>query len=449
MKSNFLSIQFRQNLFIAIILLVFSCGGSSDELSIEDTDPTPEETPIVTINSVITFNEPGQLINVFYYDIKFGNKAITSDSQAKEIFGIDDANGIRIPIFGNISKPSHPNEGVVIDTYYESIINSINLAKDARGTKEFKIFASKKLDNINSFPDWVKDENGIIPEKYAILLADFIEYMNTKNIKIDYLGIDNEYVYNEGNITPEKYAETVDFLRNLASTRGFDMPLLLGYDDYGPNKRNWVKTLMDNNWGDKMDVYGTHYYPEWRPKTKLITDLVLIGDRPFWSTEAHWNAKSDVDDLEEAEAGMVSLWDQIDVGMSGFMWWGYDGLDSSLRSNLMRAASVPLLGSRPIKITDIDGEDITELGKLQTRAFIEDKTITVYAINMSTTNSFDDYSFKLEGASIEENVFCKQWSDSATNQGNTYLLNAIGDNKNVFSITLPKRSVSRCTLTLK
>ncbi|WP_157961166.1 hypothetical protein [Lutibacter citreus] len=441
--------QFKNNLFITIsLLLLLSCGGNKDELLNEESEFEQEETIITTINSVITFNEPGQLINVFYYDVKFGNKAVTSASQAKEIFGIDDLNGIRIPIFGNINKPAHPNEGVIIDSYYEGIINSINFAKEARGTKEFKVFASKKLDGADSFPDWVKDDNGIVPEKYAILLADFIEFMNSENIQIDYLGIDNEFIYNEGNITPEKYSETIDFLRNIALTRGFEMPLLLGYDDYGPNKRNWVKTLMDNNWGDKMDVYGTHYYPEWRPKTKLLNDLALIGNRPFWSTEPHWNAKSDVNDLDEAEAGMVSLWDQIDVGMSGFMWWGY-GTDNSLRSNLMRAASVPLLGSRPIKITDVDGEDITELGKLQTRAFIEDKSITVYAINMSSSNSFENYTFKLDGGIIEEKVYCKQWSNVLSNEGDTHLINPIGDNSNVFSITLPKRSISRFVFTIK
>ncbi len=436
-------------ILITIIHLFLSCGGSNDDESVEvlpDTEPI--ETPEIKIHSVISYDNPGQLINVFYYDIKYGNKAITTASQAKEIFTIDDANGIRIPIFGNVGKPAHPSEGVVLDSYYESIINSINFAKEARGSKEFKIFASKKLDGQNSFPDWVKDEDGIIPKKYAILLADFIAYMNANNIQIDYFGIDNEFVYNEGNITPQKYSETIDELRVLATARNFEMPLLLGYDDYGPNKRNWVKTLIDNGWGDKMDVYGTHYYPEYRPKTKLLVDLDLIGDRPFWSTEPHWNAKSADDDLEEAEAGMVSLWDQIDVGMSGFMWWAY-GLDTSLRSNLMRAASVPLLGARPIKITDIDGEDISELGKLQTRAFIEDKTITVYAINMSTTKIMNDYTFKLEGSSIVDTINCIQWSDLSTNEGEHFVINPIGDDVDMFQQTLPKRSISRFTFTIE
>lgn len=54
-----------------------------------------------------------------------------------------------------------------------------------------------------SFPDWVKDSNGVIPEQYAIMLADFLSYMKEKNIIIDVLGIDNEENFNEGKITPK------------------------------------------------------------------------------------------------------------------------------------------------------------------------------------------------------------------------------------------------------
>ena len=56
-------------------------------------------------------------------------------------------------------------------------------------------------------------------------------------------------VYNEGNITPQKYAQTITALRNLATIRGFTVPLLVGYEDYGLNKSNWMKSLINNGWG--------------------------------------------------------------------------------------------------------------------------------------------------------------------------------------------------------
>lgn len=369
---------------------------------------------------------------------------------ANDIFVEDHVNGMRIPILGNMKSPAHPSPGVVISSEYDGYVNSINLAKQARGGKDFKIFASKKLndgDGLNSFPAWVKDANGIIPDKYAILLADFIEYMNSKNIQIDYLGIDNEYIYNEGKITPQKYSETIDNLRTLANNRGFTMPILVGYDDYGPNKRNWVKTLMNSGWGDKMDIYGTHYYPQWRPMNKLLADLNLIGNRPFWATESHWDAKSNINDLQEAEAAIVTLWDQIDVGMSGFMWWNYQL--TGLRGNLMRAFSTPLLGARPISITDIDGKDISSLGKLQTRAFKEGNTITIFAVNINNTKSYNDYAFKLEGSSIVSNVNIKQWTDTTSENGSIKFVSPIGHLKNIFSLTLPKRSITTLMFTIQ
>jgi hypothetical protein len=224
------------------------------------------------------------------------------------------------------------------------------------------------------------------------------------------------------------------------------MPLLVGYEDYGPNKLNWLKTLMNNGWGDKMDIYGTHYYPHLRPKDKLIADIALIGNIPFWSTEPHWDSDAAVNDFDEAEQGMLALWDQIDLGMSGFMWWNYEL--NSLRGKLMRAASVPLLGAKPIKITDIDGENIATLGKLQTRAFIEGKTITVFAINMNNT-VLNNYTFKIEGTSILGKVNSLLWTETSAIDGVSSLIIPEGDTSNIFSLTLPVRSITRFTFEIK
>lgn len=433
-------------LIVVLSGFVMGCSSSSDDDTLVVVT-YPVLDPTNTIQSIITLDNPGKLIDVFFYDVKQGNMNITTESQANEIFKFDDSNGLRIPIRGEDYIPAHPSEGVVVADLYKDILTSINLAKQARGTKEFKIFASKKLNNQTSFPSWVKDANGIIPEKYAILLADFIEFMISNGVQIDYLGIDNEYVYNEGQITPQKYSETIASLRILALNRSFEMPLLVGYDDYGPNKRDWVKTLVNSGWGDTMDIYGTHYYPKYRPMSKLLIDLELIGNTPFWSTEPHWDAKADINDFDEAEAGIVTLWDQIDAGMSGFMWWNYD-IDNNVRSKLMRAVSAPLLGAKPIRITDIDGEDITELGKLQTRAFIEDKIITVYAVNMNSTVQ-EEYTFKVEDSSIEGEVVSLQWTETSSINGVVKLIDPEGDAKNIFSLTLPKRSISRFIFNIK
>lgn len=441
--------RFNYLLLLVLPVLLVSCSSGEDSNGNDpNTNPAPVPAPVPdkTIQSLITYTNPGKVIDVFYYDIKQTNRNVTSAAMANEIFVVDDANGMRIPIFGTDAVPAHPSEGVVVDNLYTDMIKAINFAKQARGTKEFKIFASKKLEAKTSFPAWVKDADGIIPSKYAILLADFLVFMKSKNIKVDYLGIDNEFIYNEGNLTPQKYSQTIDFLKTQLINKGIDMPILIGYEDYGPNKQNWLKTLINNGWGDKMDIYGTHYYPHLRPKDKLIADLALIGTKPFWSTEPHWDNDPAVNDFDEAEQGMLALWDQIDLGMSGFMWWNYEL--NSLRGKLMRAASVPLLGSKPIKITDIDGEDITALGKLQTRAFIEGKTITVFAVNMSNT-VLNNYTFKIDGTSILGKISSLQWTETSAIDGVSLLINSEGDSSNIFSLTLPQRSITRFTFEIK
>ncbi|MDO6737778.1 hypothetical protein [Wenyingzhuangia sp. 2_MG-2023] len=439
---------------VIVVLLFQAIACADDNSSIDTVEPDSdqitdsEEFDPATIHSVISFENPGKLIDVFFYDVKYAARNTTNATTAYTIFKEDGLNGLRVSILGTDKDNAHPSEGVVDEAVYERFITSINLAKAVRGNDDTYVFASKKLEGQGSFPDWVKGDDGIIPEKYAILVADFLEFMKSKNVKIDYLGIDNEYVYNEGNITPQKYAETIAELRSLAIERDFDIPVLVGYEDFGPNKNKWVKTLFENGWGDTMEIYGTHYYPKYRPKANLVKDLDLVGNMPFWSTEPHWDTKGTVNDFDEAEQGIVALWDQIDVGMTGFMWWDLNYNASNVRKHLIRAISVPLLGARPIQVTDIDGEDITDLGKLQTRAFIEDKTITVFAVNMNTTVR-DDYTFQVKDASIDGGVRTIHWTDGGVVTGTEKLIDVEGEEDNIFMFTLPERSISRFTFKIK
>jgi hypothetical protein len=438
-------------------LLVCTCCSKSDDqisdltdsdltdVSAADSTNVSDSTDLtLTYDDAVIYPEiKGDKIDVFFYDLKYWIGAVNSETKANYLFIEDGMNGLRIPIFGNDSKSAHPSSGVVDASYYETLIASINQAKSVIGSSDFTIFASKKLEGDASFPDWVKDDDGIIPSEYARLLADYIEYFNDNGISIDVLGIDNERVYNEGNITPEKYKETIDSLISYSLQDNFTMPLTIAPEDYGPNKNSWMKTMSENGWLDRMDYYGTHYYPAYRPISGLMSDLDYAGDIPFWSTEPHWDNKSDQDELAVAEYSMCALWDQIDQGMTGFMWWGYEL--TTLRGYMMRNASVPLLNAQPIYMNDMDGVDISTLGMLQTRAFIEEDQITVYAINMSST-TYEDYGFKLNSGSINGSVTYKQWTDDSDKSGISGSASSVSDEK--FQLTLPERSITSFTFTL-
>lgn len=391
----------------------------------------------------------GKVIKHLFFDLKSNNAAISSLNVANNLFVNDDFDGLRISILGNANRPAHPSEGVIVSKYYQYLINSIKRAQTARGNKELTIFASKKLEGKNSFPDWVKDENGVIPEKYGIMLVDYLLYMKENDIHVDVLAIDNEANFNEGKITPEKHAAVVAYLKEQADLKGFDMPLILGPDRYEPMGNVgscWLKNFLDANYGSTLDIYGTHYYPSHRYFDKLKYELSLIGDRPFWATEPHWSSPVAAPDmLLHAETAIATLWDQTDLGMDAFMWWAYQRA-GSLRGCLMRAVSVPIHGAQPIQMIDHDGVDTFTKGKLQTRAFRKGNTIDVYLINMCAKEelgqavAYKDYEIGLDAEHIDGDVSYVQWTDTSAVEGTNYTTTTI-DGKKVM-LTIPKRSIT-------
>lgn len=416
-------------------------------LSEPDPDPEPE-----TDATIYPEQYYGKVIKDFFLDLKGNLGGVGSDKAANDFFVLDGMNGVRIPVLGSSDRPTHPSAGVVDDSegYYAKLINSINRAKKARGNNEFIIFASKKLNAKESFPDWVKDSNGVIPEQYAIMLADFLSYMKEKNIIIDVLGIDNEENFNEGKITPKKHIQIVDKLKALAIEKGFKMPLIAGPDRYQPMgdvDNCWMKQFVVENRGDCLDIYGMHYYPKHREIFDALKfELSLIGDRPFWATEPHWDAKDGENDmLDYAETAICTLWDQTDLGMDGFMWWSYKRT-GDLRGNLMRIISVPIKDARPIVMDDHDGRDTKEKYKLQTRAFRKGNTISVYVINMcnkddiATAKAYQDYVFGLKTGMIDGEVEYMQWTDDTPVEGVQGNAQKIDDSN--FSLTLPVRSIT-------
>lgn len=387
-------------------------------------------------------NYIGKKIEFFFFDVKGNASGVNSSAKATDYYITDDMNGIRISIYGDDAHPAHPSAGTVLSSEYTAMINSIKNARAARSGKDFYVFASKKLDGQNSFPAWTKDANGVIVTEYVKLLIDYFQFMKNNDITIDYLAIQNEEMYNEGNITPAKHKAIVDSVRAFTARMKMKMPLIIGYEDYGPNKNNWMKNLFNNNWIDYMDVYGTHYYPHLRPISGLNEDLKYANaaQKPFWSTEPHWDNKSDVDDWQEAEEGMCALWDQVEVGMTGFMWWAY-ARSGSLRGNLMRAASVPLKDAQMIDMNDVDGRGTMTNGKLQTRAFRENNLITVYVVNNHVSNVYTNYGFGISEGSIVGNVSATQWTKaSGSIDGATSTLSPESASK--FRMTIPAQSIS-------
>lgn len=397
------------------------------------------------LGAVIIPQSAMHTIDYLFYDLKSHWGSTMSDDKADQLFVEDGFNGVRTSIYGTQDKPdttngkpAHPEAGVVVESYYEPEIQKIQQAL-ARNP-DLIVFASKKLNGQYSFPDWVMQGSGIIPDQYAILLADYIEFMESKGIPTHYLGLDNEYVFNEGYIWPDRFRKVVEALNLLATERGFEMPIIVGYEDYSPGRNDWMKNLSANGWSDSMDLYGTHYYPEDRTEAdveKLLADISYNGYKDRWHTELHWNTKSDIEDILEIEDGFASLLDMTDRGFNGLMWWDYSR--SGLRGTLMQELTSNLLGYQPIMMLDHDGEDILEDGKVHTRAFIKGNQLIVWALNLGTETSYSSYRFQLATASPAGDIQVKQWSATETNGAESTIT---ASESGVFQFDLPAQTVT-------
>lgn len=421
-----------------------------------------EEVEIIPDANLFPKNKFGRVTKYFFYDLKYLPGSLNSD-KAKEVFS-HGVNGLRIPILGNGSPSAHPSSGNVDDEAYAKLITSINNAKQASVGKQMTIFASKKLQGDESFPDWVINKsNGKISikvDEYVEMLFDYVKFMNTKGVIIDVLGIDNEPEYNKANITPEQYKNIVDGLKAKLKENGLKVPLFIGPERYSPQGNvdgAWLKNLYDKKYDDRLDIFGTHYYPANHNQSdfnKLKYEHSLVGEKEFWATEPHWsnNEEAKADMFTASEQAICALWDQTDLGMDAFMWWDYEW-SGTLRGNLMKSVSSPLLGSQPVKIVDHDGEGIMTLGKLQTRAFIKDNIINLYMLNVVPKNQiskaveYKAYKIKIDESVIDGNVEYTLWTDDTSVSGENKMAEKLNDN--IFSLDIPKRSILHVRLKIK
>ncbi|VGO15668.1 hypothetical protein PDESU_04253 [Pontiella desulfatans] len=401
-------------------------------------------------DEVVVFpKEKGVKIDRFFYDFKSPSAPwkFTQKGWAKTLLEEYGFNGIRTSIYGTGSKPAHPEPGVVLEEYYQGETKGLKLARKIRPNTI--IFASKKLDNTQSFPDWTKGAKGVIPEKYAILVADYLEYMKGEGLEVDVLAIDNERRFNEGNIMPETHRDVVLELRRLTAERGLRMPKVVGHEDYAVGRHKWMETF-DSLQSDTMDIFGAHYYPRARLLEKLKSDLAYAGDREKWHTELHWDSHGDPkatnDSMETAVCSFLALWDCVDQGMNGLMWWDFSP-KKNRRNHLMHAASVPLVNAWPLKVIDPDGAETVDLNQLHTRAFLQGDTLTIYAINHDSAKEWKDLRFKLATGRIAGKIEGRQWSDGGPAEGNVGTIKPFM--RGSFRVNLAPGTISVFSLNIK
>lgn len=370
-----------------------------------------------------------QLIANWGFDVKQPGKArIVTPEFAHQLFVDDKMTILRVPIYGNASQPSHPSEGTVDGTYYADVLTAMANARKVKPDVIF--FASKRLENIKTFPPWVLGPDGIIPEKYARLIADYLQFMQAHGFPIDYLGPDNETEWNKGNITPEKEAIIERELKSLAQSRGFKMPKLVVPEEFYPDADFLRKATA---LGNEIDIVGSHYYPD-RPFAKLQALVQEAGSRPLWQTELHCGNKKHDDMLETT---LAVFFDCTDSGFSGFVWWSY--APGKLMDGLERAITQSTARTRPLEVTDVTGainphvQDVDS--RVIVRAFRGDGRLNVWAVN--GTSSDETYTFHLKSGQLASPAEWTTWKKEGRTNGTLGATNPTS-----FQQVLPAKSVT-------
>jgi len=391
---------------------------------------------------------------------------VSNENAAYLAFGEQGLNGIRFPLYCGDYYGGHPKEGVVVDSVYKRPLKSLeNAKKYYHGSEPFMIFLGIKCmtsDKNKYYPDWVSTEDDyIIPDKYAQMIVDFISFMKRKGHEINAIAIDKENV----RMGIADFQVAVDSIKSMTKRLGYIVPKIVApelMDPQGDKPSGWMNTLYKKGYQNRYDIFGNHYYqrdhtPAGFAKLKYEYDLAQSDKtRPFWATEPHWNGDPNV---YVAETAIGAMFDQTDLGMEAFMWWGYPITGTSnFKSPIMRSYSKAILNSIPIRMIDHDGEETFTKGKLHSRAYLRGNEVNVFLINVVNPKydlkaiSYKDYAIEiLDGMSIDGSIMVKQWREGTDNdtsfEGEVTNIEPVEENK--FLLDMPSGSFTQLTFNIK
>ena len=472
----------------------------TEEEETEDGDDEGQEANPFYAN-IYLGEKYGRYIKHLFFDLKYSQVSLNDESNAKQQFGVDMLDGVRIPIHGNGANGEYTgHNGPGMDDIkaddYKKLISSVKNA--LKYNPDLMVFAGKKLSGETSFPDWMKEGNSINADKYVEMLISYLKYMKANGITVHVLGIDNEPEYSRGNIDAAKYIEIVEKLKKRITDEGLYVPRFIAPERFSPqgftpNTFMYKLFELDEDCST-MDIYGTHYYPRhhtYKANQKLISDVTAAMNRnmEIWATEPHWgshqNEEFGRDMLGHSKMAMCTLFDHTDIGVDNIMWWDYPNKITNLRASLIRELSLAVHNSQPIKVVDHDGEailhdnpaDYTTNWKgtnwavnndpvfnenLHTRAFIRnDGEVNLFVINVKYNDEirnefndnngpgklFNDYVFNVKDGIIDGEVKYTQWTDDSEFTGIHSIANKTSDNE--FTIDIPIRSITKITFRTK
>lgn len=334
------------------------------------------------------------------WDIKAWPTRLNSIGEAQDLYGNVNANILRIPMFAT----AHDSDGSVDTSAYSTEIAAIQSVLSVN--PDVEVFASLKLQGANTFPAWVSEgsaqwpvENGKIfgntvqrpnPEHYSTMIADYVSYLKSHGITVDYFGLNNE---TEGALPTNRYIATYDLLPSQFAARGLTAQDVdfqyVGPDTFGlPSAKSFVNNLSSAGRLDTIDVVSSHYYPQHGSGHESDWgDLSVAAGKPLWHTEVHMpgNSAALADISQTVRDSLSVLFASFRNGVDSFVWWDSGDDTDELRDLMKREVINTTVGAQPVFTTpSYDGKGDPDDEPLY-QAFVEGNSGYLWVVNPGST----------------------------------------------------------------
>lgn len=386
----------------------------------------------ITINST----NYKQTIDMMGGDMERSSAAVQSSKNTQEIinWGFKDIgfNYCRI----QYDKNQEMVEGTKNWGFYTKQLVTMKQIKAVNPNIRF--FATMRTDydgfgTENNMPDWIVNytTKKIEIDKYAIFLADYLEYMHNQGVTIHTLSITKEwtsfvYASRAKNIIPKLHAECDQrgIPRAIISDQGFWSM------KQGINYMNDVATLGT---ADLYNSFCTHDYDGSDTTTwpTVIAKATSLGKK-MYHDEMSTGAGAATSGVEPAMSKPIGVYIErvkaYDAGLSGeifFEIWSrginketraiyspWQGTGARLRGYyIMKQFANNILDSKYVTTSTASTSNV------YTMAFRKDNKMVLWVINKST-NTYTP-TITVDASLIQGNVQCAYWTNSTNAQGAT------------------------------
>lgn len=426
----------------------------------DDEEYVAESAEAITNGRIVVraLGSPGPTTGKWGYDLKQdGRSKNMNESLAKELFVDIDMPLVRIAVRARDGHPERGVEKIARDAYADDLdaIAKVQAARKEAGKGRVEVFASLKLLGDKTFPAWVKNGGAVDADKYAALLENYLAFMKSEGVTVDWLGVDNERVFNHGGITPAKYNVIVAEVTAWCRAHGIEVPGFVAPEDYGPAEDlAWLNDLAQTPAKfDRVDKIGVHVYSKHRDAAYVDAMERLAKNthgKRLWDSELHWNDLDEEGDVrwDDIRKGMLTTFDHFDLGFQSMTWWAFQPRSRNTKAAFVMSELVEsTVGAEILSTDDGDGKAVAG-NKLNSRAFkVGAREVVLWVANFDGEDRKDQQA-EIANREVASASFV-QWSPASAPAGKTGTAKVGAKNRATFSMSYPANTITRVKVTLK